>query len=336
MAFNNLGSLPPELVEMVFENTSEPVDRTMLASACKGFQAIGNIDMDAFWNDNDYAWEFLKRVDRDANPKLVPCRPCLSLHSPEVCLPSFAHAAGATYQCRSVMPAHPNRDPTFVYNIQPALYGLVKYRKLGMSTAWFLETDKELKYRALDHPATGIYFDVWNKVDINQDGALFYRERATIDLDAKFAPVAAGGSGNAVFEYTHGWLACECVGSTPRILVRPDAAGPPVGSVYFAAENTAGPSGAATLADLPLAPGARGTVQGAVHSCAGCNTDLRAEVRYRAGDCPQLVLTSWVYKGDASTVDALQAALDRVLRGEALPRMPRQAGQIAEMSGMIL
>ncbi|KAK8036590.1 hypothetical protein PG991_001727 [Apiospora marii] len=317
MAFKNLGDLPTELVKMVFENTTDPVDRTMLATTCKDLQALGNIDMNAFWNDPDYAWEFLKRVDRDANPKLVPCRPCLSLHSPEVCLPSFTHAAGASYQCRSVRATHPNRDPTFVYNIQPALYGLVKYRKLGMDTAWLLETDKELRYRA-------------------QHDAIHYDH--TLDLDNKFAPVAGHG-GNVVFELTHVDLACECLGSTPRVIVQLDPTGTRLCSVYYAAENTIGPNGDATLANIPLDPTARGTVQGAIHSCAGCNTDLRAEIRYRPDYYPQLVLTSWCYKGDASTADALQAALDRVLYGgpgKYLPRLPGQSGHIAEMSGMML
>ncbi|KAK8140048.1 hypothetical protein PG984_000114 [Apiospora sp. TS-2023a] len=340
--------LPPELITMVFNNVDDDIDRAMLASTCRYIRDVGNIDIDALWSNPEYAWAFLRRVEQDANPRLVPCSACLSLHSPQVCLPSFTHPSAATYKCRAVNPLIQDsykQDPTFVDDIQPALYGLVKYRKLGMDTSWFLETDKEQRYRALNKQLS-MYIHIWNKVDINQEGVMFYREQHVIDLDDVFLPVA-DNTGKVEFDYRHPYLDCQCHRTLPRVIVKNDAAGNPVCSVYAAdylgpdnKRQEPPPEDCHLLlpeGDLPLQPSSRGVVRGALYSCDYCNTDLRAEIRYRPMACPQLVLTSWMHKGDASTLDAIQTALDDIVRPTCpADKIPGPSGHIAEMSGMML
>ncbi|KAK8054985.1 hypothetical protein PG993_000212 [Apiospora rasikravindrae] len=190
------GDLPPELVKMVFDH-SGPFDGAALALACKSTLKLSEINFDEFWNDQDRAWEFLQRLERDANPRLVPCRECLSLHSPQFCLPSFDGDGENTsvYKCRSVKttgperPGHHMRSPNFLFNIQPALYAVAKYIRLGLDTSFFAaaEKDKEERYRVL-FALSGtddetMWADVWNKVNVNQHG-LFWRQQHVLELKA--------------------------------------------------------------------------------------------------------------------------------------------------------
>ncbi|KAK7968839.1 hypothetical protein PG988_007912 [Apiospora saccharicola] len=327
--------LPPELITVVFNNVDDDIDRAMLASTCHYIQDVGNIDIDALWNNPEYAWAFLRRVEQDANP---PPGPLQRLSQPALApgLPALVYPPERRHL----------QDPTFVDDIQPALYGLVKYRKQGMDTSWFLETDKEQRYRALGcHLST--YIHIWNKVDINQDGVMFYREQHVIDLDDVFTPVADDNTGKVEFDYLHPYLDCQCHRNMPRVLVKNDAAGNPVCSVYAAdylgpdnKRQEPPPEDCHLLlpeGDLPLQPSARGNVRGALYSCDYCNTDYRAEIRYRVDNCPQLVLTTWMHKGDASTLDAIQTALDDIVRPTCpTAKIPGPSGHIAEMSGMML
>ncbi|KAK8054984.1 hypothetical protein PG993_000211 [Apiospora rasikravindrae] len=52
------------------------------------------------------------------------------------------------------------------------------------------------------------------------------------------------------------------------------------------------------------------------------------------GKHPQLVLTTWEFKGEISTPDSLQALLNNMLRTRVQPRLPVGVGKVAELSGV--
>ncbi|KAK8087761.1 hypothetical protein PG997_002722 [Apiospora hydei] len=349
------GDMPPELVELVFDH-SGPVDGAAMAFACKDLKKIGNINFEDFWKDQDAAWEFLQRLEPEANPRLVPCRECLSLHSPQFCLPSFDGDGEDmnAYKCRSVRTVgplglgHPMRSPDFLLNIQPALYAMAKYIRLGLDTSFFAaaEKDREDRYRvrfslSADDTTWG---EVWEQVNVNQHG-LFWRQQHVLELKAAYRP--GPNDDNSELDYIHSWLNCYCHRLAPRLWVYSDPAGKPVCTVYgadktngrgrwFSSPQKFWRNTARMLPeDFHVQPSQQAPLKGTIIGCENCGTEMRAEVRFRPDNTPQLVLTTWEFRGEITTPDSLQANLNNILRCVTLHRLPGAVGKVAELSGMM-
>ncbi|KAK7941439.1 uncharacterized protein PG986_013826 [Apiospora aurea] len=302
------GDMPPELVELVF-NHSGPVDGAAMAFACKDLKEIGKINFEDFWKDQDTAWEFLQRLEPEANPRLVPCRECLSLHSPQFCLPSFDGDGEdmSAYKCRRVRRLEPQglkhqeRSPDFLLNIQPALYAMAKYIRLGMDTSFFAaaEKDKEERYRvqcSLIGTVDSIWTDVWDKVNVNQHG-LFWRQQHVLELKAAY-PRDPDNDNDSELDYLHDKLRCYCHQLAPRLVVYKDQTGTSRCAVHGADQTSgrgrwsSGPprfwrNTTRFLAeDFPVQPSQRAPLKGRVIGCDNCSTDMQAEVRFRPDNTP--------------------------------------------------
>ncbi|KAK6841127.1 hypothetical protein PG987_001987 [Apiospora arundinis] len=357
--FPRFGQLPMELLQIVF-NHAGPVDQALLAATCRDLTTIGGVNMSDIWNEERLAWEFLLRVEQDANPRLVPCRSCLSLHSPQVCLPSWMGGTSlASYKCRTAaFQGHYGglmmSRPHYLLRRAPALYGLAKYRRQGLDTAWFPEADKEEVYLDQIHfRANGnLTCMVENKVDVNDDG-VFWRQRHDIPWRSW---IGASGVILDEIEPRHDWmyqfLACRCGKTAPRFTLVDGGgrgAAPAVAVRLGLYEHWSGGDlcGSPLSADdslypdmLPggfrIATGPGATVTGPIVGCEKCSTDMQAEVRFGPINGPGLTVTTWTRIGEASSMTALRDALYSMLRNVTEePRLPGPFGQVAALSGML-
>ncbi|KAK7990033.1 hypothetical protein PG989_010348 [Apiospora arundinis] len=349
-----LGDLPVELVESVFGHAG-PVDRAVLAAASKKMKEIGPANiLNDIWNNRRNAWQFLLRLDRDVSPRLVPCRHCLLLHPPEVCLPSFTNLprASGNYACRTYQPA--GSQNSYVTRLAPALYGLAKDIRKGAGPSFvFPEADKEDQYSLLNIEIAGtkLFTDVQTKVNVTQHG-LFFRRRHIVTL-ANWSqhPKILSGEG---LEEKYFWHACLCRQAFPRLALKATVDGTPVGSLLLSNEgqwaawtnshaegnhplsaSMMGPYMLPGLFEIAASPAPRAPVVGPMVGCKRCSTDMQAEVHYPVNAMPELLITSWNYMGSTDTADNVwKGLLDITQSDTGLPRLPVEYGQIADMSGM--
>lgn len=322
-----LEQLPTELVQLVFQHAG-PVDRAVLASASKGMRFVGGAQtIDDIFKNRETAWAFLQRVERDADPRRVPCLECLSLHAPQACLPSCDDPAVAGYNCRR---ATVRALEGLGGRLLPALYALAKYERLGLDTSWFPDADRELRHPQAISLVPGVLeAEAWDKLNASARG-VFSRRRYVLSLvrDRDGARAAASVS----------WFTCDCGHSLPLLTLAKVAAGEePTGSMTVM-RTRGGPGGPEDpmLPGFPFARGSQTPVVGPMMGCEHCNTDLQAEVRYRADGEPQLIITRWVHHGPAETADDVRLAVEDQLRGKSnKPRLSWGIGQIAEASSML-
>ncbi|KAK8021721.1 hypothetical protein PG990_006859 [Apiospora arundinis] len=323
--FPRFGQLPMELLQIVF-NHAGPVDQALLAATCRDLTTIGGVNMSDIWNEERLAWEFLLRVEQDANPASCP-------------------AARVSVCTRP--------RPHYLLRRAPALYGLAKYRRQGLDTAWFPEADKEEVYLDQIHfRANGnLTCMIENKVDVNDHG-VFWRQRHDIPWRSW---IGASGVILDEIEPRHDWmyqfLACRCGKTAPRFTLVDGGgrgAAPAVAVRLGLYEHWSGGDlcGSPLSADdslypdmLPggfrIATGPGATVTGPIVGCEKCSTDMQAEVRFGPINGPGLTVTTWTRIGEASSMTALRDALYSMLRNVTEePRLPGPFGQVAALSGM--
>ncbi|KAK8096222.1 hypothetical protein PG999_014244 [Apiospora kogelbergensis] len=329
----DLEQLPTELIQLVFQHAG-PVDRAVLASASERMRFIGGARMvDDVWKDPEAAWEFLQRLERDADPLLVPCFECQSLHAPQASLPSSRD--GPELKCRPAPDAAVHDG-----KMQPALYGLAKYERLGMGTSWFPEADKVVtRVDSVNLFVDPLSCDIEGKVNANKQG-VFYRKRWVIDLHDWSKEDGVNVKYLEMSDHCR-WARCPCGLCYPDFnLDKAEEDQEPKGSLELPNYTLEEPHEPFYLhPGFPFVVGPRAPVVGPMVACTRCSTDMQAEARYRADDAPQLVITTWSYHGPADTATDVRLAVSEIVQGfpdePRHPRLSLVAGQIAEASGML-
>lgn len=363
--------LPPELVRAIF-SFSTPLNEAALSATCRDLVSLSGISWDKIWADPDLAWAFLKRVEQDANPRLVPCRDCLTLHLPQACLRSYAEpGADETYKCRTAGALAPftgdvflsakERRTLYFLRLVPALYGLAKYRRLGLDTSFMTEADQEHEYdhaitirtKGVARPARPLTVSVRNKVNLNKYGVWF---RQTHVVPLKDWIGASGATFDATtprHEWMYKWLTCKCGDMGPRFTIVlqdfPADDGTTLNGPVFLIrleDWDAWNDPYARAIDLTgqrmlwtshflQAKGPLKPVEGPPICCPYCSTDYETTIKFLE-DGPELVMSSWMHLGRGDSPDWIQDALSNLIYSfdSDQGRMNVRIGGLRAMSGM--